>query len=168
MYSVLGFADGAFQSDDDASRLLVQNITDCRVNLMRMMKNTTSLKKASIDGGNVDLKVYFSTRLLKQFYPFSFHCYFATTESINAASEFRFDSWDIMMETIYETREITDEIRRIVYTFTTRLDELKHFSDDQNFGVPVTLYNADFYVLARSLGRIFKALGTNNPGLDHI
>ena len=71
-YLVLGFVDGAFGPS---------NITDCRINSLRLVYNISRLAFHADVGYGVDMIMKYTSQSLKQFYPFSFHCYYTGTES---------------------------------------------------------------------------------------
>jgi hypothetical protein len=70
-----GFIDGAFHPID---------IQACLQNSIRFFRNETLYSQALIFGV-LDDEVWYATRLVKQFYPTSFYCYYSIKESIKIA-----------------------------------------------------------------------------------
>jgi len=66
-YTILGIFDGAFNAT---------YITECRLNSIRLATNITLLGHSVVVNYGIDNIIKYSTQLVKQFYPFSFYCYF--------------------------------------------------------------------------------------------
>ena len=106
-YLILGFVDGAFSPS---------NITECRINSLRFMYNVSRLAFHAKVNYGVDMIMKYTSQTLKQFYPFSFHCYYATSESIwISRTEMEVTSiLEVLKEMAYEMGIFTDETRRMV------------------------------------------------------
>jgi len=91
---VLGFADGAFNSDAVAN----SNIAACRLDSIRMGNNATLFFWHSWQGYSLDKVVQYTAQSLTQSYPYSFHCYY----SYDAVSTFVADNAEFLSQSIEE------------------------------------------------------------------
>jgi len=107
---IIGLIDGGFDN--------IQNTSYCNYALQDFEKNIVSLSIA-IGLGDVNNSVYFGAYMLRFFDPFAFHCYYATTESVDGFSEYLAlnSAGDILQNLIYKTNPIFDAIRTIDKVF---------------------------------------------------
>ena len=147
-YVALGFFDGAFNATF---------IQECRLHSIRFGANVTLLAwNAQILYG-VDHVFKYATQTIRQFYPFSYYCYYQFYNAIKIATSenyFNQSIVNLLVETTLELDKHTDEVRRIIETFTGRVVE----QAAQGKG----LKNKDWYVFGRSLGIILKLLAVDD------